>query len=328
MKTMLNKLAKSGLILTLCASFALAPAAHASGGRSRFNPEEIERAIVDFYGFYDNRSPDFALSDVDKAEMADALADMVAVLRPTAFNDVLGHFAAEYRQNAKNREAIEILMLKSREKIARELQENRERHPVLTVIDDVFLVWTVTYSFGFGKGLWRSRGSGLQGLDRFKHVVRSVSENLPRGKRNALMIVGVGTTAGIIHAVYNHLETVKLDPRDLLTRIQADVVQELGTRMAGIRDELKAITPERLRLSPATYRDRFNVIDPEVSKMQRELEHLYVSAPHLRSRMQLIADDLRSVRTQLAQLSMQLDLLDYGNSHRSPIEGSGARYLP
>jgi hypothetical protein len=299
----------TALVLTLCASFVLTPVAQARS--SVFNPDELEAAIINFYEIHAGTAPGSAdLTDIDRQEMADALADMVAILKPTQFNDVVGHLAVDYRQNPEHREPIEQLSYRIYEKILPELEERREGHPVITVIDDVFLAFSLAYTFGFGKGLWRSRGSGLTGIARFKHVVKTISTNLPRGRRTSLALLGIGTTAGVIHAVYNHLETKKLDPKDLLSSTQDGVVTDLATKIAALRDELKAIKDADLEADPARYRTRLTEAEKTLMSSQKEMEHLYTAASQFRSRMQPIAEDLVSVRAQLSRLNAKLDLIE------------------
>ncbi len=287
----------------LCESFRRESGTSGRLGGSAFRPDEVYCAVVEYYGFSANLSPGSdPLTASDKHEMAEALADMLAVLPPASFNDVLGHLVVDYRQHPRFRAGLEDLMISAYSKISEELRQNRDRHPVVTVINDVFKVWGVVYIFGFGRGLWRSRGSGLKGLEKFRHIVTTVSTNLPRGRRAMLAIVGVGTTLGIIEAIYSHLETQKLDPRELLRAAQSEVVTGLGTTIAGLRDELRPVTQAQVRAEPERYRTRIIEVKAQVRGLLTEVEHLYATAEPLRSRLQPVAQDLRSVRESLERL--------------------------
>jgi hypothetical protein len=306
----LTALAMTAVIL----GSAIIPAnAHAA---SSFNPKEVEAAITEFYGFYNSQSSTiggYGLSDIDKNELADAIADQIAVLGPGGFNDVIGHLAADYRQNPENRAAVEALMAISRFKVMTELLANDERTPLMTVLDDVFVVWSAAYMFGFGKGLWKSRGSGLKGVARFRHSVETVAGNLPKGRMNLLKIAGIGTSVGLVHSVYNYLETKKRDPMMLLRTIQTDVVHDLGVRAAGLRDVLKAINPNAPNLEIDALRMRLSSADKEISSLEQQLMHLFTSATQLRGRMQPITEDIQVARSLIARLGMQFDIREIGD---------------
>lgn len=284
--------------------------------RSSFNPDEIEATISEFYGIYSATPGPEAdgLTEADKLEIADSLGDMVAVLNPNQFNDVLGHLAADYRQNPDHRVPIELLLDLTYRKIAPELQHDREKHPVITVIDKVFLVWTIAYTFRFGKGLWRSRGSGLKGLERFQHVVKTtVAELRVKNPGEFRRILAIGAGIGVAEVIYDYLSTKKLDPRHMLSETQADIVRELAQKMADARKELKTLftlsksDPARFRAGAAASRARLAAIDGLASKAQPELQHLYDAASQLRATMEPIAADLRSVKSYLERIGGLLD---------------------
>jgi hypothetical protein len=280
------------------------PEAHAIPS---FNARELEGAIREFYDLYGTQGAD--LTEADKLEYADSVAEMVSILDPTPFNDVVGHMAADYGSNPAHRPAIELILTRLHSAVLPQLRAQAEHSAVMTVLDDVFKAWTVAYAFGFGKGLWRSRGSGLQGIERFRHVVTTVSANLPRTTRQHLMAAGIGAGAGIGHAIYLHLQTKKLDPSQILRDAQSSVVQRLATQTADARAELSryAGLPEIASTQRETVRALLQRLDPQLRSAQDELSHLYDTAPHLRPQMSPIADDLRAARGMLGRVSLKLD---------------------
>lgn len=307
----------------LCDAFRRESGTAGRLGGSAFRPDEVYCAIIEYYGFSAGLSPGSdQLTSADKHEMADALADMLAILAPESFNDVMGHLVVDYRQHPRFRAGLEDLMSTTYSKISEELHRTRDQHPVVTVIDDVFKVWGVVYVFGFGRGLWRSRGSGLKGLEKFRHIVKTVSTNLPRSRRAMLAIAGVGTTIGIVEAIYNHLETKKLDPRELLRSVQSEAVTGLATTIVVLRDELRPVTQAQVRAGPERYRTRVLEVRAQVRGLLTEVEHLYAAAEPLRSQLQPVAQDLRSVRESLERIEGWL--YELGFDAEAPAGGAGS----
>ena len=312
---------KSITLLALSLSALLAVGSEFSASRQgirsahaapSFNAAELEGGIQEFYDLYGTNGSDGTegpLTPADKQEYAQSISEMVSYLDPTPFNDVVGHLAADYGTNPSHRAAIELIMSQIHAAVLPELRRQSEQSAVTTVLDDVFKAWTVAYAFGFGKGLWRSRGSGLQGLDRFKHVVTTISTNLPRTSREHLIAAGIGAGAGVAHAIYLHLQTKKLDPARVLLDAQSSVVQSLAEKTALARSQLNRYG--QMREIPGgereTVRSLLQTVDPALRSTQDELTHLYDAAPSLRSRMSPIADDLRAARTLVGQLSLRLD---------------------
>ncbi len=277
------------LLLTLTAAMS---EAH-SRPRSEFHPDEIERMISkDFYRLYSSQPGKAETPDpAALAEITEAVAETIGVLPPETFNDIVGHLLAEYRQNPRNRAAIEALLPAVRAQVARTLDEDR-KSPVFTVIDDVFRVWTAAYAFRFGKGLWASRGSGLKGIERFRHVVKTVTERLPQSRRSTLALAGVGTGIGLAHALYEHLQTRKLDPMPLLRETQREAVHELAVLAADLKTEVWAASGT-LGVS------RARSILSESRRIQIQVLHFSEAAPQLTSQLEPIVEDLLEIQESL-----------------------------
>jgi len=277
-----------------------------------FNSAELEGGIKEFYDLYGSNGTDGTegpLTEIDKLEYADSISELVSYLDPTPFNDVVGHMAADYGTNPTHRGAIEAIVSRLHAAVLPQLRAQSEQSALTTVVDDVFKAWTVAYAFGFGKGVWKSRGSGLQGLERFKYVVTSISANLPKSTREHLIAAGVGGAVGVAHAVYLHLQTKKLDPARVLLDAQAGVAQNLGVKTAQARASLTRYS--RMQQIPsaeqATVRTLIQTLDPELRETQDELTHLYDAAPPLRPQLSPIADDLRAARGLVGRIGLKLD---------------------
>ena len=270
---------------------------------SVFDPVEIEAAIIEYYDFYN--SPPSGLNETDLTEMAGALAEMIGILKPTAFNDVMGHLVSDYGNHSENRDAIQLLMSLTHDQIANELKMDKE-NPVLTVVDDVFKVWSVAYAFGFGKGIWISRGSGLAGIEKFKFIVQNISREFVRVNKSAVWITAAGGAIGVTHAVYGYLATKKLDPRALLENAQGGILMDIATRMAKYRDELRAI---RLEKDPKNdHQKRFAEIQKEVTEATQSLQYLYNQTPYLRGKMEPIAQDIQEIQELLTGLNFEMEM--------------------
>src|SRR5690606_32857954 len=76
-----------------------------------FDPAKVEEAIARYYLVYNLSDTRYGrLTPANKAEIARAIGEKVAILNPTQYNDVLGHLAADYRHHPENREAIESIL--------------------------------------------------------------------------------------------------------------------------------------------------------------------------------------------------------------------------
>jgi hypothetical protein len=184
------------------------------------------------------------------------------------------------------------------------------------VLDGALKAFTAAYFFGFGKGLWQSRGQGLSRLERFGKAMKAGTARV-WGRRNVLIIGGAGSAAGLLHAAYEHLQTRKLDPIAQLSSIQAEALLDIGTRVAAWRDELRGLSQDaRLLERGAAARARLTEIEGEVSGAAREVEHLAQAAPQFRSRMQPIAEDISEIRTLISRLGMRLDVSEFDQGLR------------
>jgi len=271
---------------------------------SIFDPEEIQRTIVAFYKLYrpelkaDTQDP---LTDIDKVELAQAIAEHISLLKPTQFNDVLGHLAAEYRQSPENRDAIGVLMLQCQDQVAAQLMADKSSSAVVTVIHDVFTVWAIYSSIGFAKG-WVSKGAGLQTLKPFQRALQWVMKN----RNDALLITVDGVTVGVTHAIINYLTVKKLSPRDLLAHAQQDVLYEIASMAAARLAELRALPPEQLKNDVAAVSKRLKEIEKEFFSFRSQLAQLKSAAPQLTERARPIATDLLAIEGLLVKLRMSL----------------------
>lgn len=304
------------------------------------------RPTSDGQGAQAGQPPANTLTAADTAVWALEIFDQIAMLDTDQFNDVMTHLGADYRQHPEHRAPIELVLSSMavqhsvdvtgpsdptadavRERLREELRNIRQRNPLISVMDDVLLAFTVAYIFEFGRGfigggrtLWASGGEGISRLERFKNtaalVVKSdrVAKNF--AKRNSLKIFAAGLGVGLAQAAIESFETYKIDPQHLLEPIQGDIVHGAGVRAAADRDELRAMlreTPDQLRSHAQAYRDRINVIDREVTQIQSEMEHLYNVAAQYRPQMDPVAQDLTETRQKLAQLGLKLDGLELGD---------------
>jgi hypothetical protein len=313
---------------------------------SAFSAAQIERAIIEYYDFFNQQQPTDQsadagtghatpsaplLEDADLIELADALADQLAILPPIAFNDVLGHLMADYRHHADHRAPIELLVAKIYTKIAGELQQRRESHPVLTVIGDTFTAFGVAYAFGFGRAAWGTRGRGLRGIARFQAIVQGASDAVMTRNARLAVLLG-GTSVGIAHALYNHLETQRLDPSLLLRNTRADLARDLSRRIAELRAEVEqAIQLDEgrsaaERASTLQRREQtFRRASDALPSLTQEVEQLHSIAPALRGTLEPAHQDLRNAIELCLQLARRLP----ENSpvlHGAPgVSSSGAR---
>jgi hypothetical protein len=283
-----TKLRTSFLALAiLCAtafSSAISPARAADN--SSFDPRQVEQAITEFYSV----SQDPSLSGADREELADALADEITILRPIYYNSVIGLLVQEYRQEADHRQMIEGLIEHVQSKVQPELDRVSQRHPVITVVDDVFRVWSAVYVVGMSQGLWESRASGLKGIERFREAVTRVTQSIPSRRRAALLAVGIGTPVGIAHAIYQHLETRRIDPTRLLREEQKDIVSSIRAALAKHQAERGArqLTASRAR-----------ALGQELDRDEAELAYLAQHAPWLRPQARSAMDAVNELRKRV-----------------------------
>lgn len=284
------------------------------------------------------------LTEADKSEYALDVLDEILLLPTPLFNDVILHAMADYRQHPEHREAIERLAASvamdrstdaGADALRRTFREDLAANPtvsfVQTVLDDAVIAFGAAYAFQFGRGIWRGvRGVDSTGITRFKAIRRYVSYSMFKLKKARFATFGVGSAAGLAQAVAQSFESRKQDPRRMLSAVQcgdsADRCQDTpadarsvacaaAVEAASMRDELRRMvgeSPETLRANNEAYRSRITEMDNAVTRMQREMEHLYDVAPHCRSRLEPIADDLTEVRKNVPVAATKLDRSDLG----------------
>ena len=314
-----------GVLIGVFSILVMPQESHAQN--SSFSANQIERAITDYYRFSNPESQPMGISssasdagvsssssmdaglppvsgagleDVDLDELADALADQIAILPPIFFNDVLGHLMADYRHNMDHRAPIEILIQKLRTKVAAELQQRRESHPVLTVIGDTFTAFSVAYAFGFGRAVWTTRGQGLARIPRFQAVVRSASEFIQTRNVQVAALLG-GSAAGIAEVIYQRFQTQRQDPALALRSVRDQVVRDLATEVVNTKTTLESLIN---RPEPRTARERellesqrvdlFRRVSSRLPQLSQAEEQLARIAPSQRGNLEPVEQDLRT----------------------------------
>jgi hypothetical protein len=111
-------------------------------------------------------------------------------------------------------------------------------------------------------------------------TVRALS--LRQNPRNALALVGLGTAAGIAHAVYRHLSLHQLDPTEVLLKAQNDLLfirgrdpktfakpedLPLDYRAAAFVEEL-----EKISRGPKPSRGKLELLQARMGELQSEYE--------------------------------------------------------
>lgn len=288
-----------GLLICGLMTSSISIAGGIVGGRSIFNASEI-RSSLDAYL---NAVSDRPLNGADRLslyhyELAKSVAAMIGALDAGAYNGVIAHLAADYRQRLVHRVAIEQLFQLIEDEVSLELRGAHERNPLYTVLDDTFKVWTAVYALGVGRGLLKTGTEGLRGFSSFKNVLANVVESLPRGKGGTALIVGIGTSVGVVHAVCEYTAMHKIDPSWLLANTQEGVVLDIGLELVRIRNELRTNPPNRSRMAE---------MERTINLRQKDLEELFPKAPVLQRKMRVIAEDVLEVRHLLSTHRQLLD---------------------
>ncbi len=240
-----------------------------NGTESLFSANEIQIAIKDALPFLLNPYPDkgIFLEDKDQnsqenqitaEEVYGALGDLISIQEADIFNEVILNLLAEYRQVPANRQVIQQLIMTIHNKSLSQINANNSKHALVTVIDDIFLMASIAYTFGIAKGVWSARSSGLKGIERFKNIITSVSTNLPRSKIAHLKILGIGSTVGLSHAIINYFQTQKRSPRELLYKIQIELLTEYKKKVFWIEEN-----SERLIKSYADNQKNNDTLSPQ-----------------------------------------------------------------
>lgn len=253
---------------------------------SSFSSTDIESAITIYYNI-----PEGTV----KEEVSEALADEISILKPISYNSVIAHLAADYRNYPDHRSAIASILQNTQSNVYEELKADKEESGIVMVIDNIFRVWTASYAFGFGKGLWKSSGSGLKGLKLFQHTVEKVAENLPKGKNAYATIAAGGITLGITEIVYHRLETKRLNPTMILYSMQEEIMNDLALIAHQSLLQAKTTTSEQA--------ETVQKLSDNLKTLKTEVAYFYKNAPQLRAKVQFIAEDMQS----LEQILLQLD---------------------
>lgn len=190
---------------------------------------QLEVAVTEYLAV--TRDAARPLYRADRLEMVQALADEIAVLAPVAFNDLLGHLLADYQQTPGDRPGLDGLFGALETGLQPEFKARRDRIALIVVIDDVFAAWSVASVFAFGRGVWISRGSGLETIPKFRLLVRNIVLSTPRSLRARLAVLGLGGGAAAVQLLYRALATTRQDPAPALAAVQAELVAGLTKRV-------------------------------------------------------------------------------------------------
>lgn len=254
-----------------------------------FDAAQIEAAVVDYYRLSHRRSD-------EAQELASALSEEIALLHPVPFNDLIGHLLADYRHHPENRAAINALIAEVRDVSAAELRPAGKDQWIQTVIDDTFTAWAAAYAFGFGKGLWKSRGNGLGTLPRFREAISHAGAHIPLHLRTKLGITAAGASTGALHVVLNGLEIRKADPEHLLEAVQKDLLNDLQDQVTELSNALhslgKSAAPKRGR--------KLDQLERAAQRIQSEAAAIHQTSPRLHGRLSLIFEDLQTLEAGIS----------------------------
>jgi hypothetical protein len=286
-----------------------------------FAPDVIETTVRELYTLVGNQSKGEETSEApvlsadDLNILCDGLGQQVAAQKPEAFNDIVGHLLADWRQHVRHRSVIEAVLGAARAHAAHELAEQRskprpfdpnlsngERAGVIALeaIDQTMNVFTLLYTFEFGRGLWKSRGQGLTKLEFFKTSLRQASE--ASLKKRGLLVGGSALTT-VVKVAYLQLETRKMDPREELLKVRIQRVHDIAVRVVQIRDRL---------LSNKTTLEEIQALGKESVELLPEVQGILKAAPDLTRKLEPIAEDLSEVQGLLAKLGFEPDYLELG----------------
>ena len=154
-------------------------------------------------------------------------------------------------------------------------------------------VFTLLYTFEFGRGLWTSRGQGLTKLEFFKTSLRQASE--ASLKRRGLLMGG-SALATVVRVAYLQLETRKMDPREELLKVRTQRVHDIAVRVVQIRD--------RLLSNKAGY-EEIQSLGKESMELLPEVQGILKASPELTRKLEPIAEDLSEVQGLLAKLGYE-----------------------
>lgn len=283
-----------GLALSL---MSLTTVRATGSGVSIFSSQEVETGIHELYALENNSR----VAEFDRAAYRESLAELLALMPIKNFNDVTAHLLADYFNNPSHRVALESFAISLSAQVAPEISRRREIHPITTVMDDVFAVWITSYSFGFGKGLWKSRSLGLKNVESFKKAVEEVGRHLPKGRRTSLGITAGGGAIGLAHVLYQSLETFKLDP---LTRLHFTQKQ----RIEWIAKQIREIDSQVMNHKPSITLENWDALSRSIKSYVAELNHFQKAdvAPQFRGLIQPLLLDIRELEQRLTLVRQDL----------------------
>lgn len=329
----------------------------------QFDPSDIIKGVEQYYSWAEELSREkedaaYMMED-DDLTCADGylcgrsaslesvgryLAEQITLLKPVHFNSVIALLMKDYHTRPGHRPSIETLIANVHALVEPELRRNREKHPVLTVMGDVITVWSGLYAFNFGRGLWAARTQGLRGIREFQRAVQATHGQLAPFKRSALKAAKYGTLPALSHALYQQLETRKVNPRDLLQHAQANVLERcviwrtvtekyavnlksttvyrtrnrqvcaassgLAREVAGLRGAVEQIPLEQVRRNPERYKAMISVLTERNISYQNQVLHLRESAGFLQKRLEPVAIDLLATSSLLGGLLQEISPSD------------------
>jgi hypothetical protein len=122
-----------------------------------------------------------------------------------------------------------------------------------------------------------------------------------------------GFGVGLAEVAHQRLRDRKVDPRKVVSLVQADIVRESMERAAAMRAQGKAMSEESTESLTAALAERRKAIaeiEAGISAIQKELEYLYDASAEHRPRMEPIAEDLAHAMRYAAVVGMTLDRIE------------------
>lgn len=219
---------KRGLSAVLCLSLLSASAGLAGCERQNpeikdrtvFDPAPIEKGLQGYYRAFVRAEKGY--SPAQQEGLGKGLAFKISLLNATQFNAILAGMAAVYRHKSEYRAAIDAMLDRVHAMILPELMRDKERHPVKTVLDDLFVAFSIVSVVAFAKGYRDPRVMDLKGIARFRRVTALLAEKLPAARAKLLVVSDLGIGAGVVHALYESLQTRKRNPKDVMTAVLGD----------------------------------------------------------------------------------------------------------
>ena len=234
-----------------------------------------------------------AHAQLDLARYQDTLAEVIAGLDASAYNDVIAHVVSDYVHNPSHRRDLMTILLKTRARAWQEISADPSREAFYELINTVFNVWITYGVFKFGRGLWNSRALGLRGIPAFIAAARRVAHAGRLTREAALLVSVVGGSLGVTEAVIEYCATRKLDPLSILFAAQQRlvVIYKLSLERVNVRLQ----TETSLSLT------QLLELGTEVTNITLELEAMKAQSPDL----QLEINPLSLIVLEFSQLVEQ-----------------------